>query len=139
MVSSFDAVEVRRLRQQSPYDPSIGRVGNSFVLTCRPELNWHVDIEWIDFRVALDGTGRTVHFHLESRGRYFTGAFAYMVIRRVVGHGLRLVGTLKDGPDVNVWRSTKSEVAAATSEDSTRSGVPCLDIGSVRGLFELTL
>jgi hypothetical protein len=55
MVSSFDAVEVRRLRQQSPYDPSIGRVGNSFVLTCRPELNWHVDIEWIDFRVALVG------------------------------------------------------------------------------------
>lgn len=59
-------------------------------------------IEWIDFRVVLDGTGRTVHFHLEPRGRYFTGAFAYMVIRRVVGHGLRLVGTLKDGPDVNV-------------------------------------
>jgi hypothetical protein len=59
-------------------------------------------IEWIDFRMVLDGTGRTVHFHLEPRGRYFTGAFAYMVIRRVVGHGVRLVGTLKDGPDVNV-------------------------------------
>lgn len=62
----------------------------------------HGRIEWIDFRVVLDGTGRSVHLHLEARGRYFTGAFAYMVIRRVVGHGLRLVGTLKDGPDVNV-------------------------------------
>lgn len=62
----------------------------------------HGRVEWIDFRVVVDGTGRSVHLHLESRGRYFTGAFAYMVVRRVVGHGLRLVGTLKDGPDLNV-------------------------------------
>lgn len=59
-------------------------------------------IEWIDFRVLLDEEGHTVHLHMEPRRQYFTGAFAYMVVRRAVGHGLRLIGALKDGPDVNV-------------------------------------
>ena len=59
-------------------------------------------IEWIDFRVVVGPEGRTAHLHLEPRRQFFTGAFAYMVVRRSVGHGLRLVGTLKDGPDVNV-------------------------------------
>jgi hypothetical protein len=59
-------------------------------------------IEWIDFRVPLNEKADTMHLHLEARGRYFTGAFAYMAVKRSVSHGLRLVGTLKDGPDINV-------------------------------------
>jgi hypothetical protein len=62
----------------------------------------HGKIEWIDFRVLLNEAARTAHLHLEPRRRYFTGAFAYMVVRRSVGHGIRMVGTLKDGPDINV-------------------------------------
>jgi hypothetical protein len=59
-------------------------------------------IEWIDFRVPLNDKVDTMHLHFEARRRYFTGALAYMIVRRGVGHGLRLVGTLKDGPDINV-------------------------------------
>lgn len=59
-------------------------------------------IEWIDFRVPLNDSVEMMHVHLEARGRYFTGALAYMIVRRALGHGLRLVGTLKDGPDINV-------------------------------------
>jgi hypothetical protein len=59
-------------------------------------------IEWIDFRVPLNSQAEMMHVHLEARGRYFTGALAYMIVRRSIGHGLRLVGTLKDGPDINV-------------------------------------
>ena len=59
-------------------------------------------IEWIDFRVPLNDVSDTMHLHFEARRRYFTGALAYMVVRRAEGHGLRLVGTLKDGPDINV-------------------------------------
>jgi hypothetical protein len=64
--------------------------------------NGNGKIEWIDFRVPLNESGEVMHVHLEPRGRYFTGALAYMIVRRALGHGLRLVGTLKDGPDVNV-------------------------------------
>jgi hypothetical protein len=64
-------------------------------------------IEWIDFRVPLnEATGspkvETMHLHLVARRRYFTGELAYMGVRRAMGHGLRVVGTLKDGPDINV-------------------------------------
>jgi hypothetical protein len=59
-------------------------------------------IEWIDFRVPLNDASDMMHLHFEARRRYFTGALAYMVVRRAEGHGLRLVGTLKDGPDINV-------------------------------------
>lgn len=59
-------------------------------------------IEWIDFRVPLNDRVDTMHIHLEAVGAYHTGTFAYRLIRRAVGHGIRLVGTLKDGPDVNV-------------------------------------
>ena len=59
-------------------------------------------IEWIDFRVPLNDHGNTMHLHVETRRRYFTGALAYMAVRRAQGHGLRVVGTLKDGPDINV-------------------------------------
>lgn len=59
-------------------------------------------IDWIDFRIPLNDKVDTMHLHLEARRRYYTGALAYMVVRRSVGHGIRLVGTLKDGPDLNV-------------------------------------
>jgi hypothetical protein len=59
-------------------------------------------IEWIDFRVPLNDRADTLHLHLEVGGQYNTGTFAYRLIRRGVHYGIRLVGTLKDGPDVNV-------------------------------------
>lgn len=63
-------------------------------------------IEWIDFRVPLnEATGSQIemmHLHLVARRGYFTGELAYMAVRRAMGHGLRVVGTLKDGPDINV-------------------------------------
>jgi hypothetical protein len=59
-------------------------------------------IEWIDFRAPLNGVVDTMHLHVAARGKYNTGTFAYRLIGRCVGHGMRIVGTLKDGPDINV-------------------------------------
>lgn len=59
-------------------------------------------IEWIDFRVPLNDTVETMHVQIEVAGRYSTGTFAYRMIRRGHGHGMRVVGALRDGPDVNV-------------------------------------
>jgi hypothetical protein len=59
-------------------------------------------IEWIDFRVPLNDVVETVHLHIEVAGKYSTGTFAYRMIRRGQGHGMRVVGSLRDGPDVNV-------------------------------------
>jgi hypothetical protein len=62
----------------------------------------HGRIEWIDFRIPISDVGDTMHLHIEPGGEYNTGTFAYRLIRRSLGHGIRLVGTLKDGPDLNV-------------------------------------
>lgn len=59
-------------------------------------------IRWIDFRCILNDEGDTLHLHLEGAERYSVGTFAYQLVNRTLGHGLRVVGTLKGGPDVNV-------------------------------------
>jgi hypothetical protein len=62
----------------------------------------HGRIEWVDFRVPLNDKGETLHVHIEAAGKYNTGTFGYRLIRRALGHGMRIVGTLRDGPDVHV-------------------------------------
>jgi hypothetical protein len=61
------------------------------------------NLEWIDFNIPL-GTNAEVfmHLHFDARTNYSTSVFAYNLIRRGFNHGLRLVGTLKTGPDLNV-------------------------------------
>jgi hypothetical protein len=59
-------------------------------------------IHWIDFRVPLNSEGLTMHLHIETSGRYYTGIVAHFFMRRALEHGIRLIGTLKDGPDMNV-------------------------------------
>jgi hypothetical protein len=62
----------------------------------------HGRIEWIDFRVPMNDSADTMHLHIEAAKQYNGGTFAYRVVRRTLAHGLRLVGTLGDGPDFNV-------------------------------------
>jgi hypothetical protein len=59
-------------------------------------------VRWIDFRVLLGQSGDAVQLHMAGREQYDTGVFAYNLIRRGYRHGLRVVGTLKSGPDLNV-------------------------------------
>jgi hypothetical protein len=57
----------------------------------------------IDFRVPLAAAGPPfLHLHFAARGNYETGSFGYNLINRGYKHGLRLVGTLKSEPDLNV-------------------------------------
>ena len=56
---------------------------------------------WIDYRVPFD-TGETVHLHVAGRGEFDTGVFAYNLVKRGWKHGLRLVGSLKSKPGLNV-------------------------------------
>jgi hypothetical protein len=62
----------------------------------------HGRIEWVDFRMPLDKMGQTMHVHIEASGKYNSGTFGYRLIRRAIGHEMRIVETLRDGPDVNV-------------------------------------
>jgi hypothetical protein len=59
-------------------------------------------IQWIDFRVPVGTAGESLHLHISPAGKYDTGTFAYNFVRRGYEHGLRLVGSLKSDPDMNV-------------------------------------
>jgi len=59
-------------------------------------------IQWIDYRVPVSTEGDTLHLHVCPEGKFDTGVFAYNFIKRGYKHGLRLVGTLKSEPDLNV-------------------------------------
>jgi hypothetical protein len=57
---------------------------------------------WIDFRLPLSDAGDTLHLHICPEGKYSGGVFGYNFVTRGFKHGLRLVGTLKSEPDMNV-------------------------------------
>lgn len=59
-------------------------------------------IRWIDYRVLADADGSSIHLHLSPGGKYDVGTFAYNFVGRGFRHGLRIVGTLKSEPDINV-------------------------------------
>jgi hypothetical protein len=59
-------------------------------------------IDWIDYRALAAGGAPTVHLHVSSHAQYPTGTFAYQLIRRADKYGIRVVGTLKRGQDLNV-------------------------------------
>jgi len=59
-------------------------------------------IRWIDYRTPFAEKGKTFHLHVVGHGDYDTGVFAYNFVKRGFDHGIRLVGTLKVGNDVNV-------------------------------------
>lgn len=56
---------------------------------------------WIDYRMTF-GTGDVLHLHVVAHGDYDTGVFAYNLIRRGERYGLRIVGSLKSKPALNV-------------------------------------
>lgn len=60
--------------------------------------------EWIDFRMAWGKKGKPspLHLHVCPDGRYSMGTFAHALVRRADSNGVRIVGTLKTGGDVNV-------------------------------------
>jgi hypothetical protein len=59
-------------------------------------------VAWIDYRVSTGIGKHFLHLHVAPRGNYDTGSFAYQFVKRGYKHGLRLVGTLKSEPDMNV-------------------------------------
>jgi hypothetical protein len=56
---------------------------------------------WLDYRTPLEGEGY-LHLHISGRQAYDTGMYAYNLIRRGWKYGVRLVGTLRAGPSLNV-------------------------------------
>lgn len=60
--------------------------------------------EWIDFRMAWgeEGTPSPLHLHVCPRGQYSMGTFAHAFVRRAQSNGVRVLGTLKTGGDINV-------------------------------------
>lgn len=58
-------------------------------------------VRWIDYRVPLPNQW-PLHLGICGRGEYDTGTFAYDLIKRGFNHGIRMVGTMKSGPALNV-------------------------------------
>jgi hypothetical protein len=56
---------------------------------------------WIDYRMTF-ATGEVLHLHIVPHGDYDAGVFAYNLIRRGERYGLRIVGSLKSQPALNV-------------------------------------
>ncbi|MBA1184139.1 hypothetical protein [Stutzerimonas stutzeri] len=61
-------------------------------------------IDWIDYRLISKAANTviSIHLHLSPKGEYNTGTFAYQTVRRGFKYGIKIVGTLKQGEDVNV-------------------------------------
>jgi hypothetical protein len=59
-------------------------------------------IRWITYRLPLSKDGDTIHLSLSPGEGYDTGTFVYTLIRHGYEHGLRLVGTLRSEPSMNV-------------------------------------
>jgi hypothetical protein len=60
-------------------------------------------VRWIAYRFSFSGDdGPYFHMTLSAREAYDTGIFAYNFINRGTKHGLRIVGTLKSEPDIDV-------------------------------------
>jgi hypothetical protein len=59
-------------------------------------------IRWIDYRIPLGDEMPYLHLHVAPRSRYDTGTFAYQLVKRGYKHGLRVVGTMKSEPAMNV-------------------------------------
>jgi hypothetical protein len=62
----------------------------------------HGRIRWVDYRAPLTHEGDSIHLHICPAGSYDTGIFAYNFIKRGFKHGMRIIGTLKSEPDINV-------------------------------------
>jgi hypothetical protein len=58
-------------------------------------------LAWIDFRMPV-GSSQTILLHCAPDGRFHTGVFGYNFVRRGFRQGVRIVGTLKAGLEVNV-------------------------------------
>lgn len=59
-------------------------------------------IHWIAYRVPLGAGLPFLHLNISGHGRYDTGTFAYGLVKRGYKHGLRVVGTMKSEPAMNV-------------------------------------
>jgi hypothetical protein len=56
---------------------------------------------WVDYRMIY-ATGEVLQLHVIAHGDYDTGVFAFNMIRRGERYGLRIVGSLKSKPALNV-------------------------------------
>ena len=57
---------------------------------------------WPEGHRLTFSSGATLHLDVSARGDYDTGIFAYNFIRRGERYGLRIVGSLKSQPALNV-------------------------------------
>lgn len=74
------------------------------ILAVRVVESARARLHWIDYRLRTKNAKGTTPMHLNilARGGYANGTFAYQFIRRADNYGIRMIGTLKRGKDVNV-------------------------------------
>lgn len=98
-------VEVKALREQrKTYWATFKKFFDSrrAMVVVEEASSKHGRINWIDFRMPLDDDGNTLHLHIVPAGTADAGTFAYNFVRRAYRHGVRIAGTLKSEPDLNV-------------------------------------
>lgn len=98
--SELDLLRGQRRDYWQEYDDAFSAQDAMIAVESASQEN--LGIRWIDFRLKLTNEGDTMHLHICPRGKYATGTFGYNLIKRGYKHGLRIVGTLKSEPDMNV-------------------------------------
>jgi hypothetical protein len=58
-------------------------------------------VRWVNYRVWIND-GLTLHLNVVGHGEYDIGVFAYNLIKRGARQGLRIVGTVRSDPGLNV-------------------------------------
>jgi hypothetical protein len=71
------------------------------VVTFFDALTERLQPRWIDYKMTF-ATGDELNLHVIAYGDYDTGVLAYNLIRRGWRYGLRIVGSLKSQPALNV-------------------------------------
>lgn len=97
---SVDKLKLERKNYWSWFESNFS--ATKAMLAVEQAASEHGRIRWIDFRLPVTKEGDTLHLHICPSEKYDTGALAYNLIKRGFKHGLRLVGTLKSEPDMNV-------------------------------------
>jgi hypothetical protein len=64
-------------------------------------------VRWVRYSVPIDEDNNRLSLVFSPAGKFDTGVFAYNLIWEAYNNGVRLVGTLKSGPELNMLAAYK--------------------------------
>lgn len=75
---------------------------NLMIAVLEEQVQKEGPIKWIDFRLPITDSSETIHLHCSPQTEYDVSAFAYNFVKQGFKHGIKVIGTLNRGPDIDV-------------------------------------